>query len=604
MKLNHKLIMVSAAALMSVSPLVANTQNSVQAATTTKSSSKTTSKKTTTSTKKTTDSKSNSKSTSSKKAATKTTAKKSTSSKATSKASSNDITLARNAYVYDKNGKRLDKYMGSAKYTTIARGVTVKSNGTTKINGVLYYSLGNNAYIKATNVVGGANASSSSKTTTSTTKKTTSTKKSTTSKTTSTKKSTISKTTSIKKSTTSKTTSTKKTSTKKDSDMDAIKVKLIHNAYVYDQNGKRIKKYNGKTKLTKGTTVNSYGTDTINGKDYYQLNAAGTAFVKASNVDSTSSVTITMKKNAYIYDGNGDTEKKTVKKGKKVKATEARYIGTKLYYKIGDDQFVKAANVGKVSSKLDPVNEPDGSATVDDNSSYDTNLNASIVTTIKVAPLYDIKGQADSTRSFGAGQKQQVSELRYIATSANSTPELFYKLASGRGYLKATDVIYSGKTLSPVNTREQALTEVTVATAADKAKLTPSINEANAIKNTDAYKLASSSAKSAYDKAITDATAVNNNASATVAQVNEAIANITSAKAKLDGKKVTVANLSNLTPDEVSAIVKLVASVNNVPESNVQFTNNNTTLAIVTNGYTQALNINDYAQVGTTTSNN
>ncbi len=577
--------MVSAAALMSVSPLVANTQNSVQAATTTKSSSKTTAKKTTTSTKKTTDSKSNSKSTSSKKAATKTTAKKSTSSKATSKASSNNITLARNAYVYDKNGKRLDKYMGSAKYTTIAKGVTVKSNGTTKIKGVLYYSLGNNAYIKAANVVGDANASSSSKTTTSTTKKTTSTKKSTT----------------------SKTTSTKKTSTKKDSeasDRDAIKVKLIHNAYVYDQNGKRIKKYNGKTKLTKGTTVNSYGTDTINGKDYYQLNAAGTAFVKASNVDSTSSVTITMKKNAYIYDGNGDTEKKTVKKGKKVKATEARYIGTKLYYKIGDDQFVKAANVGKVSSKLDPVNEPDGSATVDDNSSYDTNLNASIVTTTKVAPLYDIKGQADSTRSFGAGQKQQVSELRYIATSANSTPELFYKLASGRGYLKATDVIYSGKTLSPVNTPEQALTEVTVATAADKAKLTPSINEANAIKNTDAYKLASSSAKSAYDKAITDATAVNNNASATVAQVNEAIANITSAKAKLDGKKVTVANLSNLTPDEVSAIVKLVASVNNVPESNVQFTNNNTTLAIVTNGYTQALNINDYAQVGTTTSNN
>ena len=569
--------MVSAAALMSVSPLVANTQNSVQAATTTKSSSKTTAKKTTTSTKKTTDSKSNSKSTSSKKAATKTTAKKSTSSKATSKASSNDITLARNAYVYDKNGKRITNYLDT-KY--IGKGVTVKSMGTTKINGVLYYSLGNNAYIKATNVVGGANASSSSKTTTSTTKKTTSTKKSTT----------------------SKTTSTKKTSTKKDSDMDAIKAKLIHNAYVYDQNGKRIKKYNGKTKLTKGTTVNTYGTDTINGKDYYQLNAAGTAFVKASNVDPTSSVTITMKKNAYIYDGNGDTEKKTVKKGKKVKATEARYIGTKLYYKIGDDQFVKAANVGKVSSKLDPVNEPDGSSTVDDNSSYDTNLNASIVTTIKVAPLYDIKGQADSTRSFGAGQKQQVSELRYIATSANSTPELFYKLASGRGYLKATDVIYSGKTLSPVNTSEQALAEVTVATEADKAKLTPSINEANAIKNTDAYKLASSSAKSAYDKAITDATAVNNNASATVAQVNEAIANITSAKAKLDGKKVTVANLSNLTPDEVSAIVKLVASVNNVPESSVQFTNN-TTLAIVTNGYTQALNINDYAQVGTTSNN-
>lgn len=597
MKLNHKLIMVSAAALMSVSPLVANPSNSVQAATTTKSSSKTTAKKTastnkkstsktTTSTKKTTDSKSSSKSTSSKKAAAKTTAKKSTSSKTTSKASSNDITLARNAYVYDKNGKRLDKYMGSAKYTTIAKGITVKSNGTTKINGILYYSLGNNAYIKAANVVGGANASSS-KTTTSTTKKNTSTKK-----TTSTSKKPAS--------------TTNKKPSKKDpeaSDMDAIKVKLIHNSYVYDQNGKRIKKYNGKAKLTKGTTVDSYGTDTINGKDYYQLNAEGTAFVKASNVDSSKSATITLKKNAYVYDGNGDTEKKTVKKGKKVRATEARYIGTKLYYKIGDDQFVKAANVGKVSGKLDPVNEPDGSATVDDDSSDDVDLNASIVTTTKVAPLYNIKGQADSTRSFGAGQRQQVSELRYIATSANSTPELFYKLASGRGYLKATDVTYSGKTLSPVNTQEQALTEVTVATAADKAKLTPSINEANTVKNSDAYKLASATAKSAYDKAITDATTVNNNASATVAQVNEAIANITSAKAKLDGKKVTVTNLSSLTPDEVSAIVKLAAAVNNVPESSVQFTNNNTTLSIVTNGYTQSLNINDYAQVGTTSNN-
>ena len=565
MKLNHKLIMVSAAALMSVSPFVGTVQN-VQAATT-KSSSKTTAKKTTSasktktksSSKKATSQSTSTKKTSSTKSSSKTTSSTSAKSTSTKKAASNTIKLVHNAYVYDKNGKRLTKYMGSAKYTTIAKGVTLKSNGTVKIDGVLYYSLGNNAYIKAVNVDGPSASASST---------------------------------------------TKKPSSSTSSTVTAVSIKIARNSYVYDENGKRIKKYEGKDKLTKGTTVDSYGTETIDGKLYYQLNKKGTAFVKASNVDTNETATITLKKNAYIYDGNGDTKKKKIKKGKSVKATEARYIGTKLYYKIGDDQFVKAANVGKVSSKLDPVNEPDGSATVDDNSSYDTNLNASIVTTIKVAPLYDIKGQADSTRSFGAGQKQQVSELRYIATSANSTPELFYKLASGRGYLKATDVIYSGKTLSPVNTPEQALTEVTVATAADKAKLTPSINEANAIKNTDAYKLASSSAKSAYDKAITDATAVNNNASATVAQVNEAIANITSAKAKLDGKKVTVANLSNLTPDEVSAIVKLVASVNNVPESNVQFTNNNTTLAIVTNGYTQALNINDYAQVGTTTSNN
>ena len=135
MKLNHKLIMVSAAALMSVSPLVANTQNSVQAATTTKSSSKTTAKKTTTSTKKTTDSKSNS---------------KSTSSKTTSKASSNNITLARNAYVYDKNGKRVKNYLGTS---YIGKKITVKGLGTKTINGVKYYALQpNHYYIKASDV--------------------------------------------------------------------------------------------------------------------------------------------------------------------------------------------------------------------------------------------------------------------------------------------------------------------------------------------------------------------------------------------------------------------------------------------------------------------
>ena len=559
MKLNHKLIMVSAAALMSVSPFVGTVQN-VQAATT-KSSSKTTAKKTTSasktktksSSKKATSQSTSTKKTSSTKSSSKTTSSTSAKSTSTKKAASNTIKLVHNAYVYDKNGKRLTKYMGSAKYTTIAKGVTLKSNGTVKIDGVLYYSLGNNAYIKAVNVDGPSASASST---------------------------------------------TKKPSSSTSSTVTAVRIKIARNSYVYDENGKRIKKYEGKDKLTKGTTVDSYGTETIDGKLYYQLNKKGTAFVKASNVDTNETATITLKKNAYIYDGNGDTKKKKIKKGKSVKATEARYIGTKLYYKIGDDQFVKAANVGKVSgAKLDPINEPDGEATVDDPSTDNVNPDVTKVTTIGVTPLYNIKGQKDDTRLFGAGQSQQVSELRYIATSANGTPDLFYKLASGRGYLKASDVIVSGKTLSPVNTPEQAKADVTVATAADKTKLSESINNSKNVKNSTTYKLSSSDLRNNYDKAVSDATAVNNNASATIAQVNEAVANINEAYAKLNGQKIVVANLSNLTLDEANQIVKLVASVRNVPESNVQFSNNNTTLAIVSsNGYNEPLNISDFAQ--------
>lgn len=572
--------MVSAAALMSVAPLLGTAENvnTVQAA-----PKKTTSKK----------------------------------------AASNKITLVRNAYVYDKNGKRLDKYMGSAKYTTIAKGVTVTSTGTKTINGVKYYDLGGGAYIKAVNVDGKAASSTSSLS------------KGTKAKFVSNSyiydkngkriskyqgKSKFVKGDSVttygiqtingkkyyqldKKGTAfvrtvnidGKTTSNQESSVSNDAESTKkYDYSLKKNAYIYDNNGKRINKYQGKSKLLKGAAIDVYGIETIKGKDYYQLDKKGTAFVKASNVTRTVKATsITMKKNAYIYNGNGDTKKKTVKKGKTVKATEARYIGTKLYYKIGDNQFVKAANVGKISGpELEPVNEPDGAATVDTGDNT-VDPNVTKVTTINVAPLYNIKGQPDNVRAFGEGQSQQVSELRYIATSATATPELFYKLSSGRGYLKASDVAVSGKILTPVNTPEQAREDVTVATAANKAKLLQDINEATSVKSSEAYKLASSDVKAAYDKAISDGTTVNNDATATIAQVNEADAAIVSAKAKLDGKRVAVANMTNLTSDEMAAIIKVVANANNVAESSVQLTTNGS-LSISVNGAAQILNLGDY----------
>lgn len=542
---------------------------------------------------------------------------------ASKKAASNKITLVRNAYVYDKNGKRLDKYMGSAKYTTIAKGVTVTSTGTKTINGVKYYDLGGGAYIKAVNVDGKAASSTSSLS------------KGTKAKFVSNSyiydkngkriskyqgKSKFVKGDSVttygiqtingkkyyqldKKGTAfvrtvnidGKTTSNQESSVSNDAESTKkYDYSLKKNAYIYDNNGKRINKYQGKSKLLKGAAIDVYGIETIKGKDYYQLDKKGTAFVKASNVTRTVKATsITMKKNAYIYNGNGDTKKKTVKKGKTVKATEARYIGTKLYYKISDNQFVKAANVGKISGpELEPVNEPDGAATVDTGDNT-VDPNVTKVTTINVAPLYNIKGQPDNVRAFGEGQSQQVSELRYIATSATATPELFYKLSSGRGYLKGSDVAVSGKTLTPVNTQEQAREDVTVATAANKAKLLQDINEATSVKNSEAYKLASSDVKAAYDKAISDGTTVNNDATATIAQVNEADAAIVSAKAKLDGKRVAVANMTNLTSDEIAAIIKVVANANNVAESSVQLTTNGS-LSISVNGAAQILNLGDY----------
>ncbi|MFK5220981.1 SLAP domain-containing protein [Lactobacillus helveticus] len=197
------------------------------------------------------ESKKDSKKTTTKKSAStkKSTSKKTASSKKTTskKTTSNTIKLIHNAYVYDKNGKRLKTYMGSAKYTTIAKGVTVNSNGTETIDGVLYYSLGGDAYIKAANVDGKAATSSSTK------------------------------------KTSSKTTSSEKNTSSDEESEDSTSVKLIHNAYVYDKNGKRVKNYLGTSYIGKGVTVKGLGTKTIKGTKYYALKP-NHYYVKSSDV--------------------------------------------------------------------------------------------------------------------------------------------------------------------------------------------------------------------------------------------------------------------------------------------------------------------------------
>lgn len=128
--------------------------------TTTSTAKKSTAKKTTkttksdtsskkTSTKTSTKSNSNSKTTKTTKTTTKSTStKKTTSKKAAVKPVK--ITMKNKAYVYDKNGKRVNNYLNT-KY--IGKGVTVKGLGTKTIKGVKYYALQpNRYYVKASDV--------------------------------------------------------------------------------------------------------------------------------------------------------------------------------------------------------------------------------------------------------------------------------------------------------------------------------------------------------------------------------------------------------------------------------------------------------------------
>ena len=122
---------------------------------------------------------------------------------------------------------------------------------------------------------------------------------------------------------------------------------VMHNAYFYDKNGKRV----GSDKVTRYNSATvAMSTTTINGKAYYEVIENGKAtgkFINAANIDGTKR---TLKHNAYVYKSSKKRANKVVlKKGTEVTTYGGAYTfkNGKQYYKIGnntDKTYVKASN--------------------------------------------------------------------------------------------------------------------------------------------------------------------------------------------------------------------------------------------------------------------
>ena len=138
---------------------------------------------------------------------------------------------------------------------------------------------------------------------------------------------------------------------------------LMHNAYLYDENGKRA----NKVVLGAGSIITSYGTKEINGKHYYILVDRGNKnqvyYVAIGNVVSTSRK---LKHNAYVYNKHGKRIKKAgvLRKGNNINTYgSAVNIRGKKYFIIAQNRFVKAANIAIQKTAVtavtaSPVNEP------------------------------------------------------------------------------------------------------------------------------------------------------------------------------------------------------------------------------------------------------
>lgn len=132
--------------------------------------------------------------------------------------------------------------------------------------GTVTYKSGNTTYTLKSNGKKVVTSTSTKKTTKKAAKK--STKKTTTKKTT---KKTVAKKT------------TKKATAKKSNKIKVVKISMKRKAYVYDKNGKRVKNYLGTSYIGKGVTVKGLGTQTIKGTKYYALEP-NHYYVKASDV--------------------------------------------------------------------------------------------------------------------------------------------------------------------------------------------------------------------------------------------------------------------------------------------------------------------------------
>ena len=137
------------------------------------------------------------------------------------------------------------------------------------------------------------------------------------------------------------------TATKPDTTVLSQPKTIMHNAYYYDKDAKRV----GTDKLTRYNSVNvAMSTTTIKGKAYYEVIENGKAtgkFINADNIDGTKR---TLKHNAYVYKSSKKRANKVVlKKGEEVTTYGGTYTfkNGKQYYKIGNDTkktYVKASN--------------------------------------------------------------------------------------------------------------------------------------------------------------------------------------------------------------------------------------------------------------------
>ena len=334
---------------------------------------------------------------------------------------------------------------------------------------------------------------------------------------------------------------------------------LKHNAYVFDENGRRIKV----ASLKKNKIVTILGTRYIKGKKYYQI--AKNRFIKAANA-TTSIVN-------EVNNSRNDLNQKYA----------ANNTNTTTIINNNSTSVNSNVDNNAVTGVTNTVNGSTVSSNVTSSSTVSANSNTNSSTTSEKST--DIKNNDTNGNSSDLEKELKVLHTSYVFDKAGKHILGSFVIKGSMVDVKNATLINGKQYYGLVGDDDDSITGYVPATAFDKnatgLKVTVSDKSfiqykkdidqlSSGIFNSSAYDLSSPAKKNAYRAAYSAAYEVGNFKYSTVEDMEAAKANLKQAIKDLDGKPVVVEGTYDnyiLTSTQKSQILALVNKEYNVTDA-------------------------------------
>lgn len=334
---------------------------------------------------------------------------------------------------------------------------------------------------------------------------------------------------------------------------------IKHNAYVFDENGRRIKV----ASLKKNKIVTILGTRYIKGKKYYQI--AKNRFIKAAN--ATTSIA------NEINNSRNDLNQKST----------ANNTNTTTVINNNSTSVNSNVDNNAVTGVTNTVNGSTVSSNVTSSSTVSANSNTNSSTTSEKST--DIKNNDTDGNSSDLEKELKVLHTSYVFDKAGKHILGSFVIKGSMVDVKNATLINGKQYYGLVGDDDDSITGYVPATAFDKnatgLKVTVSDRSfiqykkdidqlSSGIFNSSAYDLSSPAKKNAYRAAYSAAYEVGNFKYSTVEDMEAAKANLKQAIKDLDGKPVVVEGTYDnyiLTSTQKSQILALVNKEYNVTDA-------------------------------------